>query len=62
MSLFYKLIRSTPVYDVLFGACMCYTIQNEKYLDIPLIILSPPTYFGYQCYSNKDKILEWIRK
>ena len=46
----------------MYGACMCYTIQTEKYLDIPLVILSPPTYFGYQCYRNKDKILEWIRK
>ena len=57
-----RLVTSATFHNLLLGAGICYTIQSEKYIHIPLVILSPSIYAGYNCYKNKDKILEWIRK
>jgi len=52
--------RAAPygtVNSFLFGSGLCYSIQNEKYWHIPLVLLFPAAYTGYQIYKNKDEII-----
>jgi len=57
-----RLITYSSIRNLLVGAGICYTIQSEKYIHIPFVILFPSVYTGYHCYKNKDKIREWICK
>ena len=41
----------------LFGAGLFYSIKNEKYLHIPIILFFPIPYAGYQIFKNKDAII-----
>lgn len=34
-----RLITHSSIHNLLVGAGICYTIQNEKYIHIPLVIL-----------------------
>ena len=45
---------------VLLGAGLCFAIQTENYLHIPLVVLFPPIYAGYHAYKNKDAIVDTI--
>jgi hypothetical protein len=52
--------RAAPygtVNSFLFGCGLCYSIQNEKYWHIPLVLFFPAAYTGYQIYKNKDDVL-----
>ena len=44
------------------GASLCYAIQNEKYWEIPVLVLFPTAYSGYHSYKNKDDILAYAKK
>ena len=46
--------------NFLLGAGLSYAIQNEYYTQIPIIILFPSVYAGYQCYDKKDNIIKWV--
>lgn len=46
--------------NLLLGAGLSYAIQNELYTHIPIIILTPSVYTGYQVYSKKDNIISWL--
>lgn len=48
--------------NVLLGGGLAYAIQNEFYLHVPVIVIFPSVYAGYQMYSNKNDILSWINK
>jgi hypothetical protein len=48
--------------NVLLGGGLAYAMQNEFYLHIPVIVIFPSIYTGYQMYSNKDNIISWINK
>jgi len=52
-----KVIPNGTVNSFLFGSGLCYTIQNEKYWHIPLVLFFPAAYTGYQIYKNKDEII-----
>jgi len=41
----------------LLGSGLCYTIQNQKYWHIPLVLFFPTAYTGYQIYKNKDDVI-----
>jgi len=45
------------VSSFLLGSGLCYSIQNEKYWHIPLVLICPTAYTGYQIYKNKDEII-----
>ena len=47
--------------NVLLGGSLCYAINNQKYLDIPLIILFPSVYTGYHLYKNKEQVAKFIK-
>jgi hypothetical protein len=44
------------------GAGLSYAIQNEKYWEIPVLVLFPTVYSGYYSYKNKDDILAYLKK
>jgi hypothetical protein len=44
------------------GASLCFAVQNEKYWEMPLIILFPTAYSGYYAFKNKDDILVYSKK
>jgi hypothetical protein len=48
--------------NVLLGSGLAYAVQNEFYSHVPVIVLFPSVYAGYQMYSNKDNIVSWINK
>jgi len=50
-----------PTRNILLGAGLCYAVQMDKYLHIPVIILFPAIYTGYHMYKHKEKIVRWIR-
>ena len=47
--------------SVLLGAGMCFAVDKEKYTHIPLILLFPSAYAGYQLYSNKEAVVRFAR-
>ncbi len=47
--------------NVLAGAGICYALQNEKYVEVPLTVIFPSIYAGYQLYNNKEKVTQWIK-
>jgi hypothetical protein len=48
--------------SILFGGGLAYSVQQEKYHHIPIVLLFPSTYAGYQAFSNKDAIAKWLRE
>jgi hypothetical protein len=48
--------------NILAGAGICYSLQNQKYLHSPLALFFPSIYAGYHLYKNKDEIVEWLHK
>ena len=48
--------------NVLLGSGLAYAMQNEFYLHVPVIVIFPSIYTGYQMYSNKENIISWINK
>jgi hypothetical protein len=48
--------------NVLLGSGLAYAVQNEFYLHVPVIVIFPSIYAGYQMYSNKENIISWINK
>jgi hypothetical protein len=51
-----------PVRNFMLGAGLCYAIENEKYLHLPLVVLFPSIYAGYQSYNNKDHIFAYAKR
>lgn len=51
-----------PTRNFMLGSGLCYAIQNEKYLHVPLVVLFPSIYAGYQCYQNKEHILHYTKR
>jgi hypothetical protein len=47
--------------NVLAGASLCYAIENEKYIEIPLIIFFPSIYAGYNLFKNKDEVIKVVK-
>jgi hypothetical protein len=47
--------------NLLAGAGLCYTIQNENYLQAPLTILFPSIYAGYHLYKNRHHLAHWSK-
>jgi hypothetical protein len=47
--------------NLVCGAGLAYTVHNENYSHIPLIILFPSIYAGYNLYDNKDKVIHYLK-
>jgi len=46
--------------NLLAGAALCYAIQDSKYIHIPIILIFPSAYTGYQVFKHKEKIVDWL--
>lgn len=47
--------------NLLAGAGLCYSIENEKYIHIPLTIFFPSIYAGYNLFKNKDDVIKVVK-
>ena len=47
--------------NLLAGASLCYAIDNEKYIQIPLAIIFPSIYAGYHLFKNKDDVIKLVK-
>jgi hypothetical protein len=48
--------------NVLCGAGICYAIEQNKFWHVPIAFLVPSIYAGYQGYSNRVSIKDFISK
>jgi uncharacterized protein involved in tellurium resistance len=46
--------------NILVGIGLSHVVQREEYSHIPLILIFPSIYAGYQAHQNKDAIVDWI--
>lgn len=51
----------TTTRSFLCGAGLAYAISNEKYVHIPLTVVVPSAYAGYQVYKNRNDIAAWFK-
>ena len=49
-----------PVRNLILGAGLYYAIKNKYYSHIPIIILFPSIYCGYNSFENKEEIIKWL--
>ena len=49
------------VRNVLLGAGLCFAIEKENYWHLPMIIVFPSIYSGYQIFQNRDAIVKWAQ-
>ena len=47
--------------NLLLGAGLCFAVQNERYIHLPVIILVPSIYAGYNLFENKDNVVKWLK-
>ena len=51
-----KTITVSNFSNMLIGGGLCYAMENEKYFHIPIIILFPSIFTGYNIYKNRREI------
>jgi hypothetical protein len=44
------------------GIGLGYAFQNKYYLHVPLIVIFPTPYIGYQSYKNRDNIINYVKE
>jgi len=47
--------------NIFLGAGLCFAIENEKNWEIPIAILFPSIYIGYQSFKNRDTIISYVK-
>jgi len=47
--------------NLILGAGLCYAVKKEEYLHIPVIVLFPSIYAGFQLFSQKDMVKGWLK-
>ena len=57
---FLRVAHITPLRNILLGAGLCFAIQNEKYWHIPVTVIFPSVYAGYQTFKHTDSIVRCI--
>jgi hypothetical protein len=56
-----KIIERTNFYtlrNVLMGATLCYAVETKNYTHLPIIVIFPSIYAGYQAYSNREVLIK----
>ena len=54
----YKL--GSPVRNFFMGAGLCYSLDQKKPWHIPVVLVAPTVYAGYQMYKQRDPIAQWF--
>jgi hypothetical protein len=44
------------------GGGLCYVIEKKKYTHLPVVILFPSIYCGYNIYKNRSQITDFITR
>lgn len=44
------------------GCGIAYIIEEKKYEHLPIFVLFPSIYCGYNMYKNRDKIIKYVLK
>jgi hypothetical protein len=57
-----RVAHFTPLRNILLGAGLCFSIQQETYWHIPAVVLCPSVYAGYQTFKHKDSIVRNVRQ
>ena len=47
--------------NLLLGAGLCFAVQNERYAHLPIIVLAPSIYAGYNLFENKDSVMASLK-
>ena len=55
-----KVTNGGFVRSFLFGAGLSYSMENENYWHIPIILFFPTSYSGYHIYKNKEHIIRYL--
>lgn len=58
----YIICKNNFAKSFLFGANLCYILENDNYHHIPVSVLFPVCYSGYNIYSNRNYILRKIKE
>lgn len=58
-------IKKTPITisnfsNMLIGSGLCYAMESGNYSDIPMILMFPSIYTGYNIYKNRREIYRTI--
>ena len=48
--------------NIFLGANLCHAMENENYTHIPIILVLPSIYTGYNTYKNKDTIINYLNQ
>lgn len=47
--------------NILAGAGLCFAVENQRYLEVPLALVFPSIYAGYHLFKNRDQFTQWIK-
>lgn len=47
--------------NILLGAGLCFAIENKNYWEVPVAIIFPSIYVGYQSFKNRDNIISYVK-
>jgi len=50
-------IHCSVLRNILMGATLCYAVEDKNYTHLPIIVIFPSIYAGYQAYSNKETLV-----
>jgi hypothetical protein len=48
--------------NILAGISISYAVEDNRYMDIPVILIFPSIYSGYHLYKNREAVTVWLRK
>lgn len=54
-------IRFSTLRNVLMGATLCYAVEGKNYTHLPIIVIFPSIYAGYQAYSNREALVNFFK-
>ncbi len=57
-----RVAHFTPLRNLLLGAGLCFSIQQETYWHIPAVAIFPSVYAGYQTFKHKDSVARYLRQ
>ena len=47
--------------NVFIGAGISYAIEQENYIEIPLICIIPSIYSGYHLFKRREEVQTWLK-
>ena len=54
--------RITTARNLLMGAGLGYCVSEEKWLHLPVVVLVPSVYAGYQLYQNRRVVASFLQR